>query len=278
MAHVDLPAAGDRDTRTSVPPNSESMPRILVTREEPEPLSAAVRMAHGEPVELPLLTTRRLAFELPRRLEDYDWIAFTSPRALEALGAKSRAAGWSWPPQVRAAAVGDRTAHELQAGGWMPECVSEDASARGLVESLQQRSRAGTRILFPCSAIAEPTFPEGMRAVGAMVDVVHVYTTEPIWTEHPEEKSRLGQRFAEEMQRGCVITCASPSAARAMVELARDAGVLRRLQRAVLVAMGPTTTRAAESLGLQVVDAGAKNLAALARKAVEISLRGLVKE
>ena len=77
-------------------------------------------------VEMPLLRTRWLDFELPldKRLGDYDWIAFTSARALEAIVQHSKANRWSWPPVIRAAAVGDRTAHELQARGWMPACPS----------------------------------------------------------------------------------------------------------------------------------------------------------
>ncbi len=249
-----------------------SAPRVLVTREEPEPVSQAVRLADGEPVELPLLATRWIEFDCPggRGLEGYDWIAFTSVRALDAIAAKSRAAGWSWPPQVAAAAVGDRTAHEMQARGWMPECVSEDTSAQGLVQSLQARGVVGASILFPCSAIAEPTFPAGMRAAGAVVDVVHVYTTEAVWLLQPEEKPRMARQLAVELRRGCIATCASPSAARALADLARAAGVFGELQRIPIVVIGPTTARAVSELGLRAVDAGGRNLGFMARKAVEI--------
>ena len=256
------------------PPGAPA-PRILVTREEPAPLAEAVRLAHGEPIELPLLATRWLDFELPggRRLETYDWIAFTSARALAAVATKAEASGWSWPPQVAAAAVGDRTAHELQARGWMPECVSAEPSARGLVDALAERDVRGARILFPCSAIAESTFPDGMREAGAMVDVLHVYTTAPIWAEAPQEKRHLGQRLAAELARGCVVTCASPSAVRALVELAQDAGVFTPLSRTPVVVIGPTTAEAAAGLGLQVVQADGKTLAAMARRAVEVGRR-----
>lgn len=252
-------------------------PRVVVTREEPEPVSEAVRRAHGDPVELPLLATRWLAFDLPSgcRLESYDWVAFTSARALAAIATKARASGWSWPPQVDAAAVGDRTAHELQACGWMPACVSAEPSARGLVEALAAHGVRGARILFPCSAIAEPTLPDGMRDAGALVDVLHVYTTTTVWAEQPQEKRRLGQRLAAELARGCVLTCASPSAVRALAELARDAGAFDRLQRTPIVVMGPTTTQAVGSLGLRAVDAGGRTLAAMARRAVEVGRQGL---
>src|SRR5262245_27264754 len=93
------------------------LPRVLVTRQEPGPLAEAVARAGGAPIALPLLATRWLSFELPggRNLDDYDWVAFTSVRALEALSRAAPDRRWSWPPESRSAAVGNRTADELQA-------------------------------------------------------------------------------------------------------------------------------------------------------------------
>ena len=250
--------------------DAKRIPKIVVTREDPAPVSRAVRLAGGEPVELPLLATRWLPFELPAALEDYDWVAFTSARALAALAAKAEAERWTWPPRVPAAAVGDRTAHELQARGWMPQCVSRQANARGLVERLRARGIRGARILFPCSALAEPTFPDGAREAGARVDVVHVYTTETVWARDPAQKQALAERLARVLEGGCVATCASPSAARALAEIAVAAGATPALQRTPIVAIGETTAHAVRDLGLRAVDAGGQNLALLARKAVDV--------
>lgn len=226
-------------------------------------------------MELPLLRTRWLDFNLPHdhRLEDYDWVAFTSARALQAVLNRSKTERWTWPPQVRAAAVGDRTAHELQARGWMPACVSMGSGARSLVESLQDRGLTGKHILFPCSAIAEPTFPDGMRAAGAFVDVVPVYTTETVWTDDSEKKTMLAKRLAAELHQGCVATCASPSAVRALAELATVVEQAERLRQIPLVVMGPTTARTAADLGFHAIDAGGRSLSSMARKAVDIGRR-----
>ncbi|MFQ5601144.1 MAG: uroporphyrinogen-III synthase [Candidatus Krumholzibacteriia bacterium] len=246
--------------------------RVLVTREDPRPVEDAVVLAGGKPVGLSLLVTRWLPFEIPggRRLADYDWVAFTSVRALQGLVAEAERLGWDWPPEVPSAAVGDRTAHELQARGWMPECVSDDRSARGLVECLSARDVVGARILFPCSAIAEPTFPEGMRQSGAQVDVVSVYTTESTWARDPQKKAELESRLVEALEDDAVATCASPSAARALAELAEAAGVIERLRATPIVVIGPTTAKAVHGLGLQAVEAGGRSLACMARKAVEV--------
>ena len=243
-----------------------------MTREDPAPLVEALALSGGEPVVLPLLTTRWLPFEIPdgRTLDDYDWVAFTSVRALEALARQVDKRGWSWPPRARAAAVGDRTAHELQAQAWMPECVAENSTAHGLVECLCAQGVLGARILFPCSAIAETTLPDGLRAAGAHVDVVAVYTTESAWAHAPEQLPLLGRELRVALERGCVATCASPSAARALADLASAAGALDSLRRTPIVVIGPTTGEAVELLGLRAIEAGGRSLAALARKAVEV--------
>jgi len=247
-------------------------PRVLVTREEPGALAEAVARAGGYPVLLPLLVTRWLGFELPekRRLEDYDWVAFTSVRALEAMARRAHEQHLPWPPATRAAAVGDRTAHELQAQGWMPECTSESSTAAGLVDCLVTHNVFGARILFPCSAIAENTLPDGLRRAGAIVDVLPVYTTESAWVAAPEQLPFLTRQLAAALQQGCVPTCASPSAVRALVDLASAAGMLEILRRNPVAVLGPTTATAAREHGLRPVEADGRTLACLARKAVDL--------
>lgn len=255
-----------------------SRPRVLVTREDPGPLAEAIAIAGGEPILMPLLSTRWLPFDLPprTRLDDYDWVAFTSVRAFEAIAAAAERREWDWPPQCRSAAVGDRTADELTAHGWMPECVAPEGTARSLSDCLATSfPMLGARVLFPCSAIAEPTLPDALRAQGAVVEVLPVYTTVTIWADAPEKLPFLTRELSEALSGGCVATCASSSAVRALNDLAFAAGMLDPLRRTALVALGPTTAAAARGLGLTVTEADGRSLACLARKAVELgAIRG----
>jgi uroporphyrinogen-III synthase len=193
-----------RTVRMLTQTHTTSKPRILVTREDPRPVIEAVTLADGEPIELPLLVTRWLEFELPgdRTLDDYDIVAFTSARAVEALARAAERRRWSWPPSSEAAAVGDRTANELCAHAWMPECVSSESTARSLVTCLLARGVKGRRVLFPASALADTTLPEGLHAAGAIVDVVPVYTTETPWTHDPQRKQALAPRLAAALRGG----------------------------------------------------------------------------
>jgi uroporphyrinogen-III synthase len=249
------------------------MPRVLVTREDPGPLAEAIATAGGEPILLPLLSTRWLPFEMPggRTLDDYDWVTFTSVRGFEAIARAAERLEWAWPPQTRSAAVGDRTADELTAHGWMPECVAPEGTARSLADCLVTSfPLLGARVLFPCSAIAEPTLPEALRAQGAVVEVLPVYTTVTVWADAPERLPFLTRELAEALAGGCVATCASGSAVRALNDLAFAAGLLDGLRLTPIAALGPTTAAVARSLGLPVTEAGGRTLACLARKAVEL--------
>jgi uroporphyrinogen-III synthase len=125
--------------------------------------------------------------------------------------------------------------------------------------------------LFPCSAIAEPTLPDGLIEAGAQVDVVQVYTTVTRWSDAPELLPFLGRELKAALERGCTPSVASPSAVRALIDLAAAAGVLDVLRRRPIAALGTTTAAAARAAGLTCVEADGRTLACLARKAVEIA-------
>ena len=233
----------------------------------------AIEQAGGRGVALPLLQTMWYEFQLPDNmsLDSYDYVAFTSARALQALEAESERKEWNWPPVSPAAAVGDRTAHELQAHGWLPVCISRQASARSLATALIKRGIEGKRILFPCSALADGALPDTCREAGAHVDVVPVYTTEPSWVGQPALEMEYQRLLRENLQQGCVITCASPSAIKVLGQLAEKGGLQKELAKTPIVVIGPTTERAARKRALKAVVALERSLASMARKAVEIA-------
>jgi len=252
-------------------PQNSRFPGVLVTREDPRPVLDAIKLAGGRAVAMPLLHTRWLPFDMPSgmTLDSYDFVAFTSVRALHGLDAAVEKRGWNWPPKSAAAAVGDRTAHELQARGWMPECVSQTASARSLAQAMIRHGISAKRILFPCSAIADATFPDTCRDAGALVDVLPVYTTEPAWSDKPARRLELQSILRDNLQQGCVITCASPSAVKVMVDLAESASCSELLLKTPIVVIGPTTERAARKRSLQTITCEERTFASMARKAVE---------
>jgi uroporphyrinogen-III synthase len=119
--------------------------------------------------------------------------------------------------------------------------------------------------------LADHWLPDLCRAADAHVDVVPVYTTEPAWSGQPALEMESQRLLRDNLQQGCVITCASPSAVKVLGQLAESVGMQDRLARTPLVVIGPTTERAARKRGLKTTVAIERSLASMARKAVEIA-------
>lgn len=131
----------------------------------------------------------------------YTWLVLTSARTITALMpylCGPRADGNSTPgtvtqvpgplPRVpagaRVAAVGPATARAWeQLTGGPPDLVAA-GSAAALLDSPKLRRgpasaapSSGTRLLLPCSTLADPALAEGLRAAGWEVDQVDAYST-----------------------------------------------------------------------------------------------------
>jgi uroporphyrinogen-III synthase len=189
--------------------------RAIVTRPraQAQPLVAALEALGVEVVECPLIEIERTSDE-PVDAAGYDWLIVTSPNGADEIAKRGR----NLP---RVAAVGPGTAEALRAHGIEPAFVPVESSQDGLLREFPQP--AG-RVLF--------TAAEGARrgpidALGA--DFVPLYRTRLLTPDPPD---------------GDVVVLASGSAARAYAGVGGGAPA---------VTIGPETTRAARSVGLEVV-------------------------
>ena len=157
------------------------------------------------------------------RLDRFDWVVFTSPRAASAaaegpLGSSSR--------RPRVAVVGPATARAATDAGWTVAVEGRGPGARGLAAQVAATSPlAGARVLFPAASGAAATVEDEFTALGARVTRVEAYRTEV--TPPPAE------RVLADMAAGVdAVTFASPSAVEAVdralggvvPEAATDAG------------------------------------------------------
>ncbi|MCP4659163.1 MAG: uroporphyrinogen-III synthase [bacterium] len=219
---------------------------MVVTRpEEPDgPLVTLLRRRGARVLHWPVVRIdppedpRPLEAAL-ERLDEYDWIVFSSARAVSAV------AGRATPSQdgPRVAAVGSATAGALTAAGWRVDLTAHPARGAALVQALAEAGCAGARVLFPASAIARPTIPDGLRARGARVEEVTAYRTRPC----PLDRDRC----LAELRRGAIaaITFASPSAVDGLQRALGTEGFDLLLAAAPSVAIGPTTAEALDRAG-----------------------------
>jgi len=188
--------------------------RVIVTRPRAQagPLVAALEELGATVVECPLIEIEHTSDE-PVDAAGYDWLIVTSPNGAAEIARRGR----NLP---RVAAVGPGTAEVLRDFGIEPAFVPVESSQDGL---LREFPRPAGRVLF---AAAEGARRGPIDALDA--DFVPLYRTRLLRPEPPDAD---------------LVVLASGSAARAY------AGVGGR---AAAVTIGPETTRAARSVGLDV--------------------------
>jgi uroporphyrinogen-III synthase len=111
------------------------------------------------------------------------------------------------------------------------------------VDALERRDDvAGRRVLLPRASEARDVLPEGLRALGAHVDVIPVYRT--------VLDGDGAARVAERLRAGAIdlVTLSSSSTARFFVE----AVGAEAARAAPAASIGPVTSAAARALGLRV--------------------------
>lgn len=214
-------------------------------------LGEGLRALGVETLALPLLVEEpaaggeALGGALRAKRAAADCVAFASPRAVDAF---LRLAGPPGPAKACCIAVGPETARRAREAGFEVLAEGEGPGAAGLLAALDAlpvgRGLPGSRILLPGSDRARPDLAEGLRARGAAVETVPIYSVRPV-ADPAAARGRLGAEALD----GAVL--ASPSAA----EVLAAAGPPGPLPP--LFAIGPTTAASMRRLGLPVAGTAA---------------------
>jgi uroporphyrinogen-III synthase len=190
--------------------------RVVVTRRPDQAGELAARLeALGHEVALcPLIEVEPVG-SAPVDPAPYDWVVVTSPNGAAELARRLAA-----PPR-RLAAIGPGTADALFAHGLAPDLVPVVSTQEGLLAELP---RPAGRVLLAAAEGARRLLSDELGA-----DFLPLYRTVELRPEAPPD--------------GDVVLLASPSAARALAATGVEIPV---------VTIGPQTTAAALSVGLEV--------------------------
>jgi uroporphyrinogen-III synthase len=234
--------------------NSASLPlagrRILVTRaaHQSGKLSAALRAVGAEPVEVPVLEIRApLSYEpldaALRRLNEYDWLIFTSVNTVQAF--QSRAADLNISLEnlaPRIAAIGSATAQAIEEQLHLRVSLTpKEYVAETLVNSLVHEI-AGKRVLLARAATARDVIPDALRAAGAHVNVADAYRN-----VLPESAPALLRAALVQPLNAATFT--SSSSVTHLAEAAQHAGVAFPLAGVPAISIGPITSRTLREFG-----------------------------
>jgi len=213
--------------------------RIVITRPEADAQGFADRLrARGaEPIIAP---TIEIEFTDPveldealARLDEFDWMVFTSRNGVDAVFHRTSDIGG---PKI--AVIGPATADALAAHGFETTFMPSSHVAEALLEEIGDVR--GATMLLPCADIARDVLPAGLRAGGASVLEIAAYRTRTITEPLPD----LGKVDA--------VTFTSSSTVRGFLERGSIP------DGAEVVCIGPITAATAGELGLTVAAVAAE--------------------
>jgi uroporphyrinogen III methyltransferase/synthase len=181
-----------------------------------------------------------------KNLEDYDWLIFTSANGVafffERLFAKKK--DIRDLKGVKICCIGPATAQQVESKGIKVDLVPEKFISEGILKSFSGKNLKGKKILIARAAEARDVLPEGLKKLGAKVDIVTAYET----VNSGKKKNDLETLFKENQVD--VITFTSSSTVNNFVKIM---GRSFKLPKGVKIAcIGPVTAAAAKKAGLSV--------------------------
>jgi uroporphyrinogen-III synthase len=175
------------------------------------------------------------------RLDQFDWVVFTSAHAVEVFGER-RNPDIPSPP---IAVIGPATGRAIEQLGLEVALTPTSYVAESLAESLALYVR-DAKVLLIRAAEARDVLPAALNEAGARLTIVEAYRNRiPL-----ESIPRLRGLFASPVGYPDVITFTSASTARNLVTLL-DASELVLPPGIVLASIGPITSRALRVLGFE---------------------------
>lgn len=225
--------------------------RILVTRtrQQASELSERLWELGAEPVEFSTLIlqdpeTWKPVDQAIQKIEEYDWILFTSVNGVERFFARLQGLG----QDIRAlhgaqlGAVGPATARALEAKGLQVARQPAEFTTDALAESFSSAEIQGKKILIPRAQEARQEILHLLKKRGAQVEVVPVYQIEkPHYTS--------GQWKDFHLEALDALSFASSSTVQNFYDLLKETSALQSLLQTPAICIGPITAARAQALG-----------------------------
>ncbi|HHH43086.1 MAG TPA: uroporphyrinogen-III synthase [Gammaproteobacteria bacterium] len=155
---------------------------VLVTRPAAQagPLCERIEQQGGTAVRFPVLeilppADPQAVRAIGARLEQFDWAFFVSANAVQ-MALSVILAQRDWPPSLRMAVIGKRSAEELQRFGLHADLVPDRRfDSEGLLALPQMQQVEGTRCVIFRGGSGRSLLADTLRERGALVEYVDAY-------------------------------------------------------------------------------------------------------
>jgi len=225
--------------------------RVVVTRarEQASTLSEKLRELGAQAIELPTIEIQPASDYGPldaaiARLEDYDWLIFTSANGVRCFVERLDAGKRDLRAlRARLCAIGPATRAAVEALHLKVDLMGREYVAEGLLEAFAGEDLAGRRVLLPRAAVARDLVPAELARRGAVVDVVEAYRT----VAPESSRAEAAQLFDAEPKPNWIVFTSSST----VQNFAALAGA-ERLRGVKVASIGPITSSAARAAGIEV--------------------------
>jgi uroporphyrinogen III methyltransferase/synthase len=231
--------------------------RIVVTRtrEQASQLSKQLSDLGAEVLEIPTIKIappsedrRREIIDALLELNSYDWLVFTSPNGVNAFFELffRRFHDLRDIGGARIAAIGPATAAKLKELHLQVDLMPEEAIGSKIAKAFENfESIENLKVCLLRAEVANPDLPEALSELGAIVDDVAVYKT----VKETEDPTGAAAKLTEGGADWITFTSASTvEHFNARFDLP---GLCKKFEQIKLLSIGPETSKAIRSLGLQ---------------------------
>jgi uroporphyrinogen III methyltransferase/synthase len=228
--------------------------KILITRarDQAPVFSSSLRDLGAEVIELPTIEIVPPASwkGLDRSIDQiasYDWLIFTSTNGVNFFWQRWKERDKDLlPPSLKICAIGPATAYQLMEKGIEVHYTPKEFVAEAILKGFEKSMLKGKRILLARAKEARDVLPQGLRKMGAQVDVVETYRT-----VKPKGGSK---RLKELLKKGKVdaITFTSSSTVNHFAELLKKEDLQNLLSGIPIACIGPITARTAKNWKMRV--------------------------
>lgn len=241
------------------PPSPLQGKSVVITRQKSQAgqMMALLRQHGARPYLLPLIETRwaddlTMADQALERLKEFDALLFSSPNGVRYFFERAKQHPGrleqllSHGHKTAVFAVGDQTARLLVQHGIKEVELPRTYRQEGLVQLVEERLPAGSRLLYPRAKVVRPYLLAALREKGYHVEDVILYQT----AYQLEGKSD----FVHQLRHGAfdVVTLTSASTVQAFHQLLVKHHLSDQPLPVLLASIGPITTEEARRRGLQI--------------------------
>ncbi|KIL44578.1 uroporphyrinogen-III synthase [Jeotgalibacillus soli] len=257
--------------------------RILLTR--PSQSAAKdeqlIKRRNGVPISIPLIQTSyvysELENEILQRLEQYDWIVFTSQNTVEyMMQVLERYGRAEWLHQVNIAAIGQKTEERLQEHGFTASFMPSTFQADEFVNEFPFHTLKASSILFPQGNLARDIISASFRERGIPCTKWILYET----TMPSGSCERLINHLMHDKLD--ILTFASPSAVMNFMLAIQDQPYIKEQLTSghwTVACIGPTTKQAALAYELPVhIQPAVYTMSAMLEDIVSIYMKNVKEE